>query len=181
MGLAKLLYGNALRRGYRPETGPERVSLTLLGRCAEGVARGRARRFRNRSGPTVDAKRERQFHGCAPVRQIKASQPSCDRRSGARAASFVSLCDGSDRGADPPASGRRRHLLERSGALQHLADAPGAGRQEGRCGRQRHAARVLHHHRDRRHRHGPPGHEVVAGVARGHRRLGRAHHARPCL
>ena len=37
-------------------------------------------------------------------------------------------------GADPPAARRRRQLLERGRALQHRADAPGAGGQEGRRG-----------------------------------------------
>jgi hypothetical protein len=46
-------------------------------------------------------------------------------------------------------------LLERGGALQHRPDAPGPrGQRRGEEGR-RHAARVLHHHRHRRHRHGP--------------------------
>ena len=84
-------------------------------------------------------------------------------------------------GRDPPAARRRRQLLERGGAVQHLADASGAVREEGRRCRQRHAARILHHHRHRRHRHGPSGHEVVAGVARGDRRLRRADDARPLL
>ncbi len=66
---------------------------------------------------------------------------------------------------------RRRVVLERGRALQHRADAPGAVSKEGRRGGRRHAARILHHHRHRRHRHGPRGHEVLAGVARGHRRL----------
>ena len=59
--------------------------------------------------------------------------------------------------------------------------APGAGRQEGRRRGRRHAARVHHDHRHRRHRHGPPGHEVLAGVARGDRRFRRTDDARPLL
>src|SRR5476651_2375442 len=45
--------------------------------------------------------------------------------------------------------------LERGRALQYLADAAGPGGQEGRRLRRRHPPRVLHHHRDRRHRDGP--------------------------
>ena len=41
--------------------------------------------------------------------------------------------------------------------------APGAGGQARRRQGRRHAARVHHDHRDRRHRHGPPGHEELAG------------------
>ena len=52
-------------------------------------------------------------------------------------------------------------------ALMRQAQSAKKGVDAGR----RHAARVLHHHRHRRHRHGPPGHEVVAGLARGDRRL----------
>ena len=111
----------------------------------------------------------------------QAAEPARHRRPRARAASLLLLRHGSDHGADPPAVRRRRHLLERGRALQHRADAPGAGGQEGRRRRRRHAARVLHHHRHRRHRHGPRGHEVLAAVARGHRRFGRADHARPLL
>ena len=44
-----------------------------------------------------------------------------------------------------------------------------------------HAARIHHHHGDRRHRHGPPGDEVLARLARRHRRHGRTHRARPLL
>ena len=73
----------------------------------------------------------------------------------------------------------RRLLLERGRALQHRADAPGPRRQPGREGGRRDAARVLHHHRHRRHRHGPRGHALVAGQPRCDRRLGRADHARP--
>ena len=62
-------------------------------------------------------------------------------------------------------------------ALMRQAQSAKKGVERGR----RHAARVLHHHRDRRHRHGPPGHEVVARLARGDRRFDRAHHARPLL
>ena len=43
-------------------------------------------------------------------------------------------------------------------ALMRQAQSAKKGVNDGR----RHAARVLHHHRHRRHRHGPPGHEVVA-------------------
>ena len=84
-------------------------------------------------------------------------------------------------GRDRPAVRRRRHLLERGGALQHRAGPPGAAGEAGRQGRRRHAARVHHDHRHRRHRHGPRRHEVVAGLARGDRRLGRADDARPLL
>ena len=65
--------------------------------------------------------------------------------------------------------------------VQHRARAPGAGGQARRGQGRRHAARVHHDHRDRRHRHGPSGHEELAGLARGDRRLDRAHDARPRL
>ena len=42
-------------------------------------------------------------------------------------------------------------------------------------------ARIHHHHRDRRHRHGPRGHALLARLARGDRRHGRADDARPLL
>jgi hypothetical protein len=41
--------------------------------------------------------------------------------------------------------------------------------------------RVHDHFRLRRHQHEPPGHEMLAGVARGDRRFDRAGDARPCL
>ena len=113
--------------------------------------------------------------------QGEAAQPARDRGSRARAASLLLLRDGAHPRADPSAVRRRRDLLERGRALQHRADAPGAGGEEGRRRRRRHAARVLHHHRDRRHRHGARGHEVLAALARGDRRFGRADHARPRL
>ena len=62
-------------------------------------------------------------------------------------------------------------------ALMRQAHAVSAGREGGR----RDAARVLHHHRHRRHRHGPRGHALEPGQPRGDRRLGRADHARPRL
>ena len=44
-------------------------------------------------------------------------------------------------------------------ALMRQAQAVKKGVERGR----RHAARVHHHHGDRRHRHGPSGDEVLAG------------------
>ena len=88
---------------------------------------------------------------------------------------------GLTRGRHRAAVRRRGDHLERGRALQHLALAPGPGGQARRRQGRRHAARVHHHHRDRRHRHGPPGHEVLAGLARGDRRFHRAHRARPRL
>ncbi len=41
------------------------------------------------------------------------------------------------------------------GAVQHLAVAPGAGGKKGGRGLGRHAARIHHDHRHRRHRDGP--------------------------
>ncbi|KAF1857775.1 hypothetical protein Lal_00041175 [Lupinus albus] len=97
-------------------------------------------------------------HGRAFERQVEAAEPSY-----------------------PPAAGRRRLLLERGRALQHLADAPSAGGEEGRRRRSRHAAGILHHHRHRWHRHGPWRDARLAALAGGHRRFGRADHARPRL
>jgi hypothetical protein len=65
----------------------------------------------------------------------------------------------------------RRDLLERGRALQHLADAPGAGGEEGRGVSGRHAARILHHHGDGRYRDGACRHARLASVARGDRRF----------
>src|SRR3546814_1622779 len=74
------------------------------------------------------------------------------RSSDLRAASLLLLRDGHDGGGDRPALRRRGDLLERGGALQHRPLAPGAVGEARREGRRRHPARVLHHHRDRRHR-----------------------------
>src|ERR1700749_3859451 len=74
------------------------------------------------------------------VRQVEAAFASCHRGAGARAAPFLPLRHGADRRADPSAAGRCRHRLERGRTLQHLADAPGASREEGGCRRPRHAA-----------------------------------------
>ena len=77
---------------------------------------------------------------------------------------------------------RRRPTAHRRGQLVQRADprphAPAHARRAGQVRRVaggRHPARVQRHRRLRRHRHEPRGHELLAGVARDHRRLGRDH------
>ena len=132
------------------------------------------RQIRNRGRATRDYGSQDQF-------EVETAEPARHRRPGPRATSRLLLRDGSDHRADPSAVRRCCHLLERGSALQYRADAPGAGREERRCLRRRHPARILHHHRHRRHRHGPCRHEVLAAFARGYRRQRRTHRARPCL
>ena len=76
---------------------------------------------------------------------------------------------------------RRRHLLERGGALQHRAGAPGAGGQGGRQGGGGTPREFTTITVTDGIAMGHAGHEVVAGQPRGDRRLRRAHHARPLL
>ena len=71
------------------------------------------------------------------------------------------------------AADRRRVLLERDHPLQPLARPAREGREERRARGGWLPARVRHHLGLRRHRHGARGHALLAGVARGHRRLGR--------
>src|SRR5262249_20179334 len=62
----------------------------------------------------------------------ETSEPARHRRAGSRTTSRLLLRDGSDHRANPPTFRRRRHLLERSSAMQHRADASGAGCEKGR-------------------------------------------------
>jgi valyl-tRNA synthetase len=77
------------------------------------------------------AERVRGLHERQTIRQVQAPKPSHNGRTVARTAPLVSVCNGTFQRGDQPAAGRRCVLLERSCALQHFADAPGAGRQEG--------------------------------------------------
>src|SRR5713226_5889388 len=69
--------------------------------------------------------------------QEETAEPSCDGGPGTGAPSLVSLCHGADQPADSPAVCGRGVVLERSCALQYLADAAGPGGQKGRCLRRR--------------------------------------------
>src|ERR1044072_3480444 len=61
-------------------------------------------------------------------------------------------------------------------------DAQANWAREGvRAGGPRHAVPVQHDHRDRWHRHGPSGHEKLAGQPRGNRGFGRTVGARSLL
>ena len=113
--------------------------------------------------------------------QVPPAIPPCDGGAGTGAAPVLLLRDGAGRGRHQPAIRGGGHLLERGGALQHRAVPPGAVGQARRAGGGWHAARVHHHHGDGRDRDGAPGHEVLPGVARVHRELGRADGARACL
>ena len=134
------------------------------------------------SGPRFRRGRVRGVHGQGHrFRQVQAAQPPQLGRPRAGPAPLLLLCHGPVAGRyRPPVRGRGHHL-ERGGSLQHRAGPSGAGGQAGRGQGGRDAARVHHDHRDRRHRHGPPGHEVLPGQPRGDRRFGRAHRARPRL
>ena len=71
------------------------------------------------------------------------------------------------------AADRRRVVLERDHAVQPVARPARPGGQGGRPRRRRLPARVRHDLGVRRHLDGPRGHALLAGVARGDRRLGR--------
>ena len=98
-----------------------------------------------------------------------------------RAAPRLHARHGARRRGHRAALHRRRHHRRRYDALQRHARRTGGARAGRRARRRRHAARVHDHFRLRRHQHEPPGHEMLAGVARGDRRFDRAGDARPCL
>ena len=78
-----------------------------------------------------------------------------------------------------PAPGRGGVLLERGHPLQHPPRQAGhAAAKDGVRLAGAVPAHLQHHHRVRRHRHGPRGHAGLAGQPGGDRRLGRAGDAR---
>ncbi len=107
------------------------------------------------------------------TRASQATQRDRHRRAGARRRARHAARRRHGRRRLAQAADRRRVVLERDHAVQPVPRPP---RQEGqgrRQGRRRLPARIRHDLGVRRHLHGPQRHALLAGLARGHRRLGR--------
>ncbi|CAK7288405.1 hypothetical protein SGPA1_60307 [Streptomyces misionensis JCM 4497] len=83
------------------------------------------------------------------------------------------------RGHRPQADHRGRELLHRVRAGPHPPPAGRPHRQRGDHRGGRHPARVQHHRRGRRHRHGPRRHALLAALPRPDRGLGGVHGGGP--